>query len=156
AEFRAGVLGDAVSCGSVAQPRPGAGAGDRLRAALFDPLAVALGPCKRVLLAPDGDLNRLPFEVLPLADGRCLIDEYRISDVSVGRDLLRFQVRSGRQPGDPVVAADPDFDLRSQVEPARPEQPAGGKPAAPAGRRSRDLDRGRFHFPRLPGTRAEG
>jgi tetratricopeptide (TPR) repeat protein len=193
AAFRAGVTGGTEVRDLVRESlRPGADAstttGDRLRAAVFDPLADALGACRRIFLAPDGDLTRLPFEALPLADGRHLLDAYRLSYVSVGRDLLRFSVRSDRPAAGPLVAADPDFDLgvgpdlavgeqvegaapaprkgfwsrlfgRSRTVPAR--QPAPKEtvpsPAAPTGGGlSRDLDRSRCHFARLPGTRAEG
>jgi CHAT domain-containing protein len=44
------------------------------------------------------------------------------------------------------VVADPDFDAGASAGPAAP----------PPGRRSRDLGPGALHFPRLPGTRAEG
>jgi hypothetical protein len=64
--------------------------GFALRAALFDPLVGALKDRKRILLAPDGDLTRLPFEVLPVnKDGQCLIDEYFISYLSTARDIVR-------------------------------------------------------------------
>src|SRR5262249_15010302 len=154
--------------------------GARLRAVLFEPLAEALGGCRRLLLAPDGDLNRLPFGVLPLADGRHLLDEYRLSYVSVGRDVLRFQVRSGRPPGESLVAADPAFALAMRTAAPQPEQPeddrapwqvAGDRALGPGqiepasrhatpvllsnSSQSRDLHRGRYHFGRLPGTRAE-
>ena len=85
--------------------------GEQLREAIFDPLRESLGDLKRVIISPDGDLSRIPFEALP--DGRdgFLIDDYQFSYVAVGRDLLRF----GRKPfGEPVqslVAADPDFNL---------------------------------------------
>jgi CHAT domain-containing protein/Tfp pilus assembly protein PilF len=175
AEFRATVARDAQPRGLTGEP--GARAGERLRAALFDPLADALGGCKRLLLAPDGDLSRLPFEVLPLADGRRLIDEYRISYVSAGRDLLRFQVRSQRQPDEPLVAGDPDFDLHCQTKVAKPGagpgfwgRVFGGRLSTPAPqpprketpspgatvvRHSRELERSQWYFGRLPGTRAE-
>jgi len=123
--------------------------------------------------------------VLPLADGRLLHDAYRIHYVSVGRDVLRFQSHSERQPAAPLVVTDPDFDLRLGSESARSEQPGGVKSAprrgfwsrlfgrrqpvqaarpapnvvpttSPAGRLSRDLDRSQWHFARLPGTNAEG
>ena len=54
-------------------------AGRQLREAIFTPLLKAIGDCKRLLISPDGDLSRLPFEVLPTDDGRRLIDDYRIS-----------------------------------------------------------------------------
>ena len=63
----------------------------RLRETLFDPLTPFFRSKARLLIAPDGELNRLPFEILPSASGRHLIDDYRISYLSVGRDLLRFK-----------------------------------------------------------------
>jgi len=123
--------------------------------------------------------------VLPLADGRLLHDAYRIHYVSVGRDVMRFQAHSERQPAEPLVVTDPDFDLRLEAESARAEQSGGAEPAprrgfwsrlfgrrqpVPAARQapavvptalpvvrlSRDLDRSQWHFARLPGTNAEG
>jgi len=84
-------------------------AGEALRRAVFDPLLPALEGCGRLLLSPDGDLARLPFEALPL-EGAHLLDRYRVSYLATGRDLLRLAqppVRAGR----PVVAADPDYEL---------------------------------------------
>jgi tetratricopeptide (TPR) repeat protein len=188
AEFRAAVTGESPGRNLENVTRePGgdtsATLGERLLAALFDPLAHALGACRRLFLSPDGDLNRLPLGVLPLPDGRRLLDAYRISYVSVGRDVLRFQADPRRGPGEPLVAADPEFDLRTGVNaapgkppgiaaraprlgllgwlfkrrPAPPRHVVGPAPAAPpATRRSRDLGRGPCHFAPLPGTRAEG
>ncbi|WP_414569508.1 CHAT domain-containing protein [Nostoc sp. CCY 9925] len=124
--------------------------GTALRELLFDPLKVAIGDRKRLFLAPDGDLTRLPFEVLPTDDGRYLIDEYYISYLSTGRDVLRFEVPTTGQSTDPIVAADPDFDFADGDRiPASENTPLSG-------RQSRDLDRGGWHFTRLPGTRQEG
>jgi CHAT domain-containing protein len=151
-DLRAGVAGQADLRDLSRTPATadaGAVPGEGLRAAVFDPLVDAFGACRRLFLAPDGDLNRLPFEVLPLADGRHLLDAYRISYLSVGRDVLRFQADSGRQRAAPLVAADPDFDLCTGAE-------VPGPAAKAPGRLSRDLDRGRYHFPRLPGTQVEG
>lgn len=161
-------------------------------------MLAALGGRKRLLLAPDGDLTRLPFEVLPAGDGRRLIDDYQISYLSAGQDVLRFGAPSPGQPADPLVVADPDFDLAGETDgdrqqpgrasrvatsppsragfwsrwlgrrgaaspppsagqgSKRPPQPADAAAGAPSGRRSRELDRNSFHFPRLPGTRREG
>jgi tetratricopeptide (TPR) repeat protein/CHAT domain-containing protein len=85
--------------------------GRKLRAAVFDPLQDALGGCTRVFLSPDGGLTRLPFEVLPLDDNQLLMDAYRISYLSTGRDVLRFDAQSSGHPTLPIVAADPDFNL---------------------------------------------
>jgi CHAT domain-containing protein len=107
-----------------------------IRRALFDPLVAFLDGRKQLFVVPDGDLARLPFEVLPTDDGQHLIDEYSISYLGVGRDVLRFGVESMGQPGPPIIAADPDFDLGSA-----------------AGRRSYNREE---PFERLNGTRAEG
>ena len=97
ADFRAGITGDSVRAvrNMVKQPPAPVSeasdpAGQSLRAALFDALVPALGGHTRLLLAPDGDLTRLPFEVLPTDDGRRLIDDYEISYLSCCRDVLRF------------------------------------------------------------------
>jgi len=124
--------------------------GIELRRVLFDPLITALRGCKRLLLAPDGDLTRLPFEVLPTDEGRRLIDDYRISYLSTGRDVLRFAAESTIQPTEPLLIADPDFDLGGDGAASSAET------TPPSGRQSRDLGRDERHFQRLPGTRLEG
>jgi hypothetical protein len=45
-----------------------------------------------LVIAPDGDLLRLPFEVLPIGAGWQLIDDeaWQVSYLSAGRDVLRF------------------------------------------------------------------
>lgn len=68
----------------------GDASGRSLRQFIFDPLVPAFRGHKRLLLVPDGDLALLLFEVLPTDDGGYLIDEYQISYLSAGRDLLRF------------------------------------------------------------------
>ena len=131
--------------------------GSTLRAALFTPLVAALGDRTRLLLAPDGDLARLPFEVLPMDDGRRLIDEYRISYLGAGRDVLRFGATSATEAREPVVLADPDFALAAPPATAGPEPPSSRETRhAPAARRPRDLDGLTLQFPPLRQTRAEG
>jgi CHAT domain-containing protein len=109
--------------------------GVRLREAVFDPLVPHLGQHTRLCLAPDGDLSRLPFEALPTSYGQCLIDQYQISYLTSGRDVLRFATDSAVQTGPPLVVADPDFDLGS-ADAVTPSRTAG--------------------FKRLSGTKKEG
>ncbi|MGG6240958.1 CHAT domain-containing tetratricopeptide repeat protein [Nodosilinea sp. AN01ver1] len=136
--------------------------GHELRAKIFDPLLPAIGNCKRLFIAPDGDLSRLPFEVLPTDDGHRLIDHYTISYLSTGRDVLRFGAPSTGEPTPPIVAADPDFDLEGSApitepspEPEDPTAIGNSDRSISHSRISRDFDRG-IHFGRLQGTRTEG
>ncbi len=126
-----------------------------LRQTLFDPLLPALGQSRRLALSPDGGLTRLPFELLPMGEGRLLLDDYHISYVGSGRDVLRFGAVSGRPGAEPLVLADPDFDLARQAE-ATSQQSVPVSQVPKVRRLSRDFNRGTWHFGRLPGTRTEG
>lgn len=165
ADFRAGITGQTEhGAGRDLGAAPGEGTdgrereiGSPLRAAVFDKLTDALGGRNRLLLSPDGDLTRLPFEALPSADGRRLIDDYHFSYVAVGRDVLRFGAESSGSPTDPLIVADPDFDLASTAEGVSPDLDPRESSQVAMGRHSRDLSHERgIHFGRLPGTRAEG
>ncbi len=95
-------------------------AGKTLRAAVFDPATAGL-ECRHLVLAPDGELVRVPFDALPTDDGAYLIDRYAIHYVHTGRDLLR--VGLGGAPADeaatpPVVVGDPNFGEGAETTPA--------------------------------------
>ncbi|UCD63617.1 MAG: CHAT domain-containing protein [Candidatus Zixiibacteriota bacterium] len=81
----------------------------QLHGLLFAPL-VAVSPGKKdICISPDGMLNLLPFEILPLSDSSYVIESYRLSYLSCGRDLVRPTSPTG--PGEEVVIlADADFD----------------------------------------------
>jgi hypothetical protein len=186
ADFRRGITGESEVRGQPRGMQPlsigptPVPPGEELRRKVFDPLLEALGGRQRLLLSPDGDLTRLPFEVLPLPNQTGhLIDAFQISYVAAGRDVLRFGAPTSGQPTPSVIVADPDFDLGSlPVAPAPPKSKRGlvsrlfGQrshetspppelPAAeplvptPPSRCSRDLDRSRG-VGRLPGTLEEG
>ncbi|MEW6211557.1 MAG: CHAT domain-containing protein, partial [Acidobacteriota bacterium] len=143
-----GALASESSC------EPSASDGVALRKALFDPLLNTIGNRKRLLIAPDGDLIRLPFEVLPTDHGRRLIDHYQISYLSTGRDVLRFGIASSGQSTEPLIAADPDFDLSNGHQAQAASETAG---IARGGRVSRETHVSDLkHFGQLPGTRVEG
>jgi CHAT domain-containing protein len=84
-----------------------------LRAAVFAPLEEALAGSTRLFLSLDHSLCLFPFEVLPGNTHEYLIDEYEISYVSTGRDLmwLAESRKSNSLPSAELVAADPDFLL---------------------------------------------
>jgi len=153
AAFRSSITNEAEDCGNRGLGRlpssewqaASVHIGVELRRAIFTPLLKAIDNRRRLLISPDGDLARLPFEVLPTDDGRRLIDEYQISYLGAGRDVARFEFKSNRKPARSLVAADPDFDFGGKA--------IANVAAAGSGRPNRDAME---MFERLPGTRLEG
>ena len=146
--------------------------GKKLREVAFEPAARLLANPARVLIAPDGDLWRLPFEVLPTSNGKRLIDELDVVYVGTGRDVERFNAAPAGEPRSSIVIADPDFvfddpwvkgeDGASQVNDCAvgAEEVAKGVGGDNAlqdetERSPRGALRER-RFERLPGTREEG
>ncbi len=107
----------------------------RLRRAILDPLTPALGGASRLLLAPDGALSTLPYEALPLDDGRLVMDRWLVCYLPTGRDALHLSRPSPAPGGPPLVLADPDLKLGT---------PGDGKAGMQA------------PFTPLPGAREEG
>ena len=69
---------------------------------------------RRLLIAPDGLLNLVPFAALVDRQGRYLVERYSISYLTSGRDLLRSPVqRPDNQ--DTVIVADPDYGVEDAV-----------------------------------------
>ena len=123
--------------------------GNALRAKIFDPLLPALEGYKRLFLSPDGSLVHLPFEVLPTQNTYHLIDEYSISYLSTGRDILRLNIDTTIQTATPIVVADPNFNLCS----------VNVSTNASKDDREKELNNSQkndLHFNPLPNTRVEG
>ena len=82
---------------------------------VFQPLKSLIKNKKRIFISPDGELNKLPFEILPVTGSRrFLIDDYTVSYLSSGRDLLRFELNKDRTTSEPIIAADPDYNFGRQ------------------------------------------
>ncbi|MCS7080343.1 MAG: CHAT domain-containing protein [Chloracidobacterium sp.] len=81
----------------------------RLAALTVEPLRPFLSPARRLLLSPDGMLNLVPFEALSDARGKYLVEQFDITYLTSGRDLLT--IREASTPSDlpPVVFAAPDY-----------------------------------------------
>jgi hypothetical protein len=123
-------------------------AGIELRQVLFDPIRAYLSESKHLLLSPDGGLNLVPFQILPTDDTgqQLLMDEYTISYLSAGRDILRSKIQTTRPAFKPLVIADPDFNLIGE-ESAK----------ATTTNQTQLLNTlGGVHFERAPGTRFLG
>ncbi|MGE5814356.1 MAG: CHAT domain-containing protein, partial [Acidobacteriota bacterium] len=84
---------------------------------VMQPLIASLGHATRLVISPDGCLNLIPFEALVDGRGRYLVEQYSVSYVTSGRDLLRMQIPRPA-PTNPVIVADPLFG-----------EPSGGRSA---------------------------
>jgi CHAT domain-containing protein/tetratricopeptide (TPR) repeat protein len=113
----------------------------RLSQLVYAPLAPYLTNVSHLIVCPDGQLSRLPFEMLPVGN-KFLVEEKAISYVTSGREVVRLARRSGVAPdsnldtanaerarpagspsyaGKSLVMGNPDFDLdlrSSRREPA--------------------------------------
>src|SRR5262249_36236136 len=76
------------------------------------PVRSLLGPMpggtRRLLIAPDGLLNLIPFAALVDERGQYLVERYTISYLTSGRDLLRLQL-APRSSNAPLIVANPAF-----------------------------------------------
>ena len=72
------------------------------------PVRGLAGSTRRLLLAPDGALNLVPFAALVDERGRYVVETYELTYLTSGRDLLR--IGAGAPPREkPLVLADPDY-----------------------------------------------
>ncbi|WP_322779736.1 CHAT domain-containing protein [Frankia sp. Cas4] len=81
--------------------------------ALIEPLLPLLSGTEHLVIAPDGLLSEIPFEVFCEAPRVLLWNTFNISYVPTGRDLLKIlsSPATAYHPSPPVVVGDPDFDL---------------------------------------------
>lgn len=93
-----------------------------LRQKIFDPLQSHLE--KQLFISADGELNYLPFGLLPTNEGKYLMEQYDVSYLSVGRDLVRFfsegkikeKKFNGVKPTESLVVANPDYNLQQKQQ----------------------------------------
>lgn len=122
-------------------------------------VAARLGGATRILMAPDGQLNLVPFAALVDPSGAFAVQKFTITYVTSGRDLLRGKI-AAKPRGKALIVADPAFGStkdagapgKDSAGPAPANDNAGGAPVS-RGRRSRDLAIASWRP--LPGTRQE-
>lgn len=86
------------------------GAGRAMDERVMRPIRSLLGQTRHLFLSPDGGLNLIPFGALVDEYGNYLIEGYRITYLTSGRDLLRLG-RGAKSRGRPVLLANPLYDL---------------------------------------------
>jgi CHAT domain-containing protein/tetratricopeptide (TPR) repeat protein len=115
---------------------------------ILHPLLPHIAMKTRWILCPDGDLWLVPWNALPLADGKYAVEKHTISYVTSGRDLVYAATRPRVALSTALVLGDPDFDLSfdTQPSPESKDSPRSGSLA--------ELLR-KNPAPRLPGTATE-
>ena len=81
--------------------------------------------CQQLIFAADGNLNSVPLQILPIDETgkRLLMDEYTVSYVGVGRDILRSHSGIADIGDKSIIITDPDFDLAVPNHTEQQKQP---------------------------------
>jgi CHAT domain-containing protein len=123
--------------------------GRQLHDAVIKPLRKALGSIRDLWLSPDGALSGLPWAALIDENGRPLVESYRLTCLTSGRDLLRL-ADSEHANGPAIVMGAPAYDGAPRSKPGLrlASQATVDTPARP--RTAQKL-----LFPPLPATASE-
>jgi CHAT domain-containing protein len=95
------------------------------------PVRELVGDAGHLLVSPDGDLNLIPFEALVDEKGRHLVENYSITYLTTGRDLVRMKEPRASRNG-PAVIANPVF---GEQDPGQLLASASRAKSAPASKR---------------------
>ena len=127
---------------------------ETLAGLILRPLRPQIDQAQRWVLCPDSLLWLVPWQALPVGDGRYAIERHLIHLVVSGRDLVA--PAEAISDGKPVIFADPDFDLgRPAATPgAAANPPPGGLTPAEIASLSRGFSPG-FRAIRLKSTGTE-
>lgn len=101
----------AQASGIKADPARLAAVAADLHSKVMAPLLPYLQGVSSLVISPDAGLHLLPFEVLRGKGQPYLLEQYAISYVGSGRDMVRFGAVSDRS-GTALLLADPDYDLK--------------------------------------------
>lgn len=126
---------------------------------VMQPIRPLLGDRTHLLIAPDSQLNLVPFGALVDESDRFLIEYYTITYLTSGRDLLRLQLPQPENKP-PLVLGNPDFNHTDAVVITASSPSSSGEKSSfvTRGTRSsntRSLDLSRLQYEELPGTEAE-
>ena len=87
--------------------------GQQLEAKLTRPIRAKLGNARKLFFSPDAQLNLLPFNALVDESNKYLVENYSISYLTSGRELLDLKNLRTEQPRQStLIVADPDFSSR--------------------------------------------
>jgi CHAT domain-containing protein/Tfp pilus assembly protein PilF len=144
----------------------------KLSQLVYAPLARHLTNVSHLIICPDGQLSRLPFEMLPSSPGydatrpvgnKFLIEEKTISYVTSGREVVRIaSPKSSVHSSKSLVMGNPDFNLDLTARSSRgnealklSSQPENQSLLTSAATRSLSRDYRGLKFDPLPGSGLE-
>ena len=114
---------------------------------LMQPVRTLVGEATHLLIAPDGPLNLIPFEALVDQNNRYLLETYRFTYLTSGRDLLRLQDAAPPAQA-PLLMVNPTYD--------QPGLPARQPAASTRGNSQRSSDLAQVRVDPLEATLTEG
>jgi CHAT domain-containing protein/Tfp pilus assembly protein PilF len=83
---------------------------------VMKPVRRLLGSARHVFVSTDGALNLIPFAALVNEKNHYLVEDYAITYLTSGRDLLRLQSPRSVQTSSVTILADPLFDLAASSQ----------------------------------------
>jgi CHAT domain-containing protein/Tfp pilus assembly protein PilF len=104
--------------------------GRALNVLTLEKLRPLLGNAESLLIAPDGELNLIPFAALVDKGGRYLLESLRISYLTSGRELLSSSEETCDSREPPLVIGGPDFEGMAGKAKATPQE-SGNDPFPP-------------------------
>jgi CHAT domain-containing protein len=120
---------------------------------IYAPLGPPLTHVSHLIICPDGQLGRMPFEMLSVGTN-LLVQKKTISYVTSGREVVRFAGHAAKvRNSGSVVVGDPDFNF--DVAGAPPLNPAFQLAGGPSALRSARRGYHGLIFQPLPGAEAE-
>jgi CHAT domain-containing protein len=127
-----------------------------LDAKLMQPIRKLLGNTRTILLSPDSQLNLIPFAALVDENNNYLVENYSITYLTSGSDLLKLQTDAPSRQA-PVLLANPDY-----ANPGNPEtvqiastSPSTDVTTSRGSNNSRSVDFAQLKFAPLEGTKLE-
>jgi CHAT domain-containing protein/Tfp pilus assembly protein PilF len=112
---------------------------------IMQPVRDLLKNKRHILLSPDSQLNLIPFAALVDEQNRFLVENYTITYLTSGRDLLKLQLPTPKLQRS-LVVGNPEFDLNADETNIL---------VASRGGNTRAADLSFLSFKPLPGTEAE-
>ncbi|MDE5114402.1 MAG: CHAT domain-containing protein, partial [Trichodesmium sp. St15_bin1_1] len=85
---------------------------------LMQPVRQLIGSKEQILISPDSYLNLIPFEALVDENNQYLVENYSITYLSSGRDLLQLTTKA-RKTSAAVLLGDPNYGKKDKIAPHR-------------------------------------